>query len=68
MLRLGPMSHTGTVKWAFLNKRAQSHLKPARALVVEKWKVLIPICHVPKLWKRDARNLKDYCSAPPKDT
>jgi hypothetical protein len=26
MLRLGPMSHTGTVKRAFLNKRAQSHL------------------------------------------
>jgi hypothetical protein len=40
------MSHTGTVKQAFLNKRAQSRLKPARALVVEMWKVLIPICHV----------------------
>jgi hypothetical protein len=25
MLRLGLMSHTSTVKWAFLNKRAQSH-------------------------------------------
>jgi hypothetical protein len=22
--------------------------------------MLIPICHVPWLWKRDARNLKDY--------
>ena len=54
------MSHTGTVRQAFLNKRAQSHLKPARALVVETWKVLIPICHLPWLWKRDARNLKDY--------
>jgi len=54
------MSHTGTVKRAFLNKRAQSHLKPARALVVETWKVPIPICCVPYLWKRDARNLKDY--------
>ena len=54
------MNHTGTMKWAFLNERAQSHLKPARALVVETWKVLIPICRVPQLWKRDARNLKDY--------
>jgi hypothetical protein len=54
------MSHTSTVKQAFLNKRAQSCLKPARALVVEMWKVFIPICRVPKLWKRDARNLKDY--------
>jgi hypothetical protein len=34
-LRLGPMSYTGTVKLAFLNKRAQSHQKPACALVVE---------------------------------
>jgi hypothetical protein len=34
-LRLGPMIHTGTVKQAFLNKHAQSHLKPAHALVVE---------------------------------
>jgi hypothetical protein len=25
-LLLGPMSHTGTVKWVFLNKRAQSRL------------------------------------------
>jgi len=41
------MSHTGTVKWAFLNKHAQSCLKPAHALVVETWKVLIPICRVP---------------------
>jgi hypothetical protein len=54
------MSHTGTVKRAFLNKRAQSRLKPARALVVETWKVLIPICCVPWLWKRNTRNLKDY--------
>jgi hypothetical protein len=35
------MIHTGTVKQAFLNKRAQSHLKPARALVVEMWMVVI---------------------------
>jgi hypothetical protein len=48
------------VKRAFLNKRAQSRLQPARAIVVETWKVLIPICRVPQLWKRDARNLKDY--------
>ena len=54
------MSHTGTVKWAFLNNCAHSRLKPSRALVVETWKVLIPICHVLYLWKRDARNLKDY--------
>jgi hypothetical protein len=24
------------------------------------WKVIIPICRVPWLWKRYARNLKDY--------
>jgi hypothetical protein len=41
------MSHTGTVKQAFLNKRAQSRLKPARALVVETWMVLIKIFRVP---------------------
>jgi hypothetical protein len=46
-LRLGLMSNTGTVKRAFLNKCAQSRLKPARALIVETWKVLIPICCVP---------------------
>jgi hypothetical protein len=46
MLRLGPMSHTVTVKRAFLTKRAQSRLKPARSLVVEMWNVFIPICHV----------------------
>jgi len=47
MLRVGPMSHTGTVKRAFLNKRARSHLKRARTLVVETWKLLILICRVP---------------------
>jgi hypothetical protein len=47
MLHPGPMSHTGTVKRAFLNKRAQSHLKQARTLVVEMWKMLIPVFHVP---------------------
>jgi len=26
MLHLGPMSHTSTVKWVFLNKRAQPRL------------------------------------------
>jgi len=26
MLRLGPIIHTGTVKWVFCNKRAQSPL------------------------------------------
>jgi hypothetical protein len=60
MLRLGPMSHTGTVKQAFFNKHAQSHLKPACILVVRTWKVLILICRVTYLWKSDARNLKDY--------
>jgi hypothetical protein len=54
------MSHTSTVKWAFLNKRTQFRLKPAHTLVVETWKVFIPIFHVPYLWKRDDRNLKDY--------
>src|SRR5215510_5653525 len=54
------MRHTGTVKLAFLNKHAQSCLKPACTLVVETWKVLIPVCCVPQLRKRDARNLKDY--------
>jgi hypothetical protein len=42
-----PMSHTGTIEQAFLNKRAQYRLKPAHTLVVETWMVLIPICHVP---------------------
>jgi hypothetical protein len=40
------MIHTGTVKQAFLNERAQSNPKPAHALVVETWIVLISICHV----------------------
>jgi hypothetical protein len=44
--RLGPMSHTSIVKQACLKKRVQSRLKPSRALVVEMWKVLIPICRV----------------------
>jgi hypothetical protein len=44
---LGSMSHTGTLKQVFLNKRAQSRLKPAHALVVETWKVFIPVCCVP---------------------
>jgi hypothetical protein len=34
------MSHTGTVKRAFLNKHVQSCLKSARALVVETWRCL----------------------------
>jgi hypothetical protein len=38
------MSRTGTVKQAFLNKRAYFHLQPARALVVETWMVHMPIC------------------------
>jgi hypothetical protein len=54
------MSHTSTVKRDFLNKHALSRLKPAHGLVVETRKVLIPIFHVLYLWKRDARNLKDY--------
>jgi hypothetical protein len=41
------MNRIGIVKQAFLNKRAQSPLKPAHTLVVETWKVLIPICRVP---------------------
>jgi hypothetical protein len=60
MLRLGPMIHTGTVKQAFLNKHAETCQTPACALVVETWKVLIPIFCVPYLWERDARNLKEY--------
>jgi hypothetical protein len=40
------MSHTGGLHHSFFNMRAQSHLKSARALVVETWKVLIPICRV----------------------
>jgi hypothetical protein len=37
----------GTMKHAFLNKLAQSRLKPGRVLVVETWMVLIPVCRVP---------------------
>jgi hypothetical protein len=29
------MSHTSTVNWAFLNKHAQSRVKPAHAIVVK---------------------------------
>jgi hypothetical protein len=47
MLCLGRMSHTGTVKRAFLNKCAQSRLKPTRTFVVETWKVFITIRRVP---------------------
>jgi hypothetical protein len=54
------MSHTGTWKWAVLNKRVQSHLKPACAVVVKAWEALDPICLVSSLWKRDTRNLNDY--------
>jgi hypothetical protein len=32
-----------------LDKYAQSHLKPAQALVVKTWKVLVPIFLVPEL-------------------
>jgi hypothetical protein len=46
------------MKWTFLNKHVQYHLKPACTVVVKAWLVLVPICHVPYLWKRDARNLK----------
>jgi hypothetical protein len=60
MLRLGPMSHVSTVKQAYLNKCAHSRLKLARTLVVETWKVLIPICRVPYLWNRNVINLKVY--------
>jgi hypothetical protein len=42
MLCLGLMSHTGTMTWAFLNKRAQSRLKPACAIVGKAWEVLLP--------------------------
>jgi hypothetical protein len=41
------MSHTSTVKPAFLKKHAQSHLKPADT-IVKVWEV-----------QRDARNLED---------
>jgi hypothetical protein len=46
MLHLGLMSHTSTMKRTFLNKHVQSHLKPARAIVVKAWEVLLPICCV----------------------
>jgi hypothetical protein len=59
-LCLGLMSHAGTVKWAFLNKCVQSRLKAACTIVVKAWEVLCLICRVLQLWKRDARNLKDY--------
>jgi hypothetical protein len=38
---------------AFLEKPAQSHVKPAHSLVVKTWRVLVVICHVSHLWKRD---------------
>jgi hypothetical protein len=34
-------------EWAFLNKRAQSRLKPAHTLVIETWEALISISRVP---------------------
>jgi hypothetical protein len=37
----------------------QSHPKPACAVVVQAWEVLVPVCHIPYLRKKDARNLKD---------
>jgi hypothetical protein len=40
---LGPMSHAGTLNQAFLNKHAQSYLKPALTLVVKMWEVLFPV-------------------------
>jgi hypothetical protein len=60
MLCLGLMSHTGTRQWSCLNKRAQSRLKPAHALVVKAWEALVPICRVPQSWKRDTINLNGY--------
>jgi hypothetical protein len=53
------MSHTGTVKLASLNKRAQSPLKPSCAAVVKTWEVIVQICHIPQLWKINIRNLED---------
>jgi hypothetical protein len=53
------MSHTGTVKQAFLNKCEQSILKPPHALVVKSSEVFVPVCHVAQLWKRDTRNIED---------
>jgi hypothetical protein len=52
------MSHTDR-GGAFLNRRAQSHLNPARALVVERWVVLVPFCRVPYLWMWAALNQND---------
>jgi hypothetical protein len=52
------MSHTRTVKWAFLNKRVQSHQKPACGLVVETWTVLIPICCVPVVMEEGCQKPK----------
>jgi hypothetical protein len=41
--RLEQMSHTGTVKQAFLNKRAQPRLKLARTSAVKAWEVIVSI-------------------------
>jgi hypothetical protein len=41
------MPGASTTKWAFLNKYAQFHLKPASAFVVKTWEVLVPICRIP---------------------
>jgi hypothetical protein len=32
---------------AFINKSAQSRLKPAHTLVVKMWEIFFPICRVP---------------------
>jgi hypothetical protein len=53
------VGHTGIVKQAFLSKSMQSRLKPVHA-IVRAWEVLVPICHVPQLWKMDIRNVKDH--------
>jgi hypothetical protein len=50
MQRLGPMSHTGNVKWTLLNERAQSRLKPAGTLVAKMWEVHITLYRVLYLW------------------
>jgi hypothetical protein len=52
------MIHTSTMKWAFPNKLVQSHPNLVQTLVVKTWEMIVPICRITYLWKRDVRNLK----------
>jgi hypothetical protein len=48
------MSHTGTLKWAFLNKSEQSNLKPAHSLL-KTWECLFQY-----VMHHTCGNLNDY--------